>query len=85
MISFNGPFFCLRERASSEVEVEQNPTKLLVDVVVSIVVMDVDCYTSDRILIPTDSNSLGKRMNLLPGQPMFCEENWMSVQGADWT
>ena len=34
--------------------------------------------------IPTHGNSLGKWMNLCPGQPMPCEGNW-SVQGADRT
>ena len=43
----------------------------------SIVVMDFDYYTGDHGSIPTHGDSLGKGMNLLPGQPMLCEGNWV--------
>ena len=39
--------------------------------------MDFDCYTGDRGPIPTHGDSLGKWMNLRPGQPMPCQENWV--------
>ena len=42
-----------------------------------VVIMDFDCYTGDRDLIPTHDDSLGKWMNLLPGQPIPCEGNWV--------
>ena len=51
-----------------------------------IVVIDCDCYPGDCGLIPTHGDSRRfKRMNLLPGQPMPCEGNWVvSPRGADW-
>ena len=42
-----------------------------------IVVIDFDCYTGDRGLIPTHGDSLGKWMNLCLGQPMPCEGDWV--------
>ena len=42
-----------------------------------LVVMDFDCYIGDRSSIPTQGDSLGKWMNLHPGQPMPCEGNWV--------
>ena len=42
-----------------------------------LVVMDFDCYTGDHGSIPTHADSLGKWMNLRPGQPMPCEGYWV--------
>ena len=39
--------------------------------------MDFDYYTGDHGSIPTHGNSLGKWMNLSPGQPMPYEGNWV--------
>ena len=43
------------------------------------VVLVCDFYTGSCSSIPTHGDSLGKWMNLRPGQPMPCEGNWVII------